>query len=371
MSKGSAKRLSDPNFETHVQTQNSSKFPGHNNNNYHNDVLTTPTTTSEGPTSSAPSPYLSAYVTKTASEYYDFQVNLTSLTPDINGFEFQNRLLGWSQESESMIIFEPSSGNFSTFHLPINASFCEKCEILSYSEDVSVIQPDDVIFCCWNCQGGRSHKCSVKGHLLEILNHPVEKRISRDRTSLYLSTVTDPCTLQTIMVNGTTGFTKIGKSMICPNSTYGIQHMITTSRGFDTDYPYILESVINDKGDFILYDKNQNPMDTVFYSLNTTNTTTFTISTRFDYSDQYIALIFPTRIYVILQNVDSNCVTILHNGYVDYKYDGEFGGGGWVGNRLMIWFRERAGANISTFDFQFPYDFACSKQNDDNFSMQV
>ncbi|CAI2347187.1 unnamed protein product [Caenorhabditis sp. 36 PRJEB53466] len=346
---------------------------GHNNNNYHNDIMTTVSTSTLTPSTGSPSPYLIGYVTKTTSEYHDFSVNLTSLVPDVQGFEFQNRLIGWSAESKSMITVEPTTGKFATFYLSLNFTSCSYCQILSYPEDVSPLLVDNAIYCCWNCtdlEDADSHRCGVKGHQFEILNRPVEKRISQDRSSLYLSTVTDPCTLQTMLLNGTNGFAKIGRTNLCPNSSLGVEKVVTTSPYFDKDYGFLLDTVFNTRGDMLLFDRYLNLTDTVYYSLNTSSKD-LEISTRFEDGHHLIALIYPTRIYVTRQNIVSSCVTTLSMGFLDFRFDGEFGGGSWMGDQLMVWFREREGANIVTFDFQFPDDIQCSRQNLQRFNGDV
>uniref|UniRef100_A0A8R1E788 Uncharacterized protein n=1 Tax=Caenorhabditis japonica TaxID=281687 RepID=A0A8R1E788_CAEJA len=339
---------------------------GNNNNNYHNDVMTTPTTLPATTSSPSPPPFSTAYVIKTTSQYYNTSCNLTSVNPDFNSFTFQNRLILWSDESQSMILLDLNVNvnlNLnSTYQLPIasNTSTCDTCEILSFTENLTSLTVNDVIYCCWNCSDG-AHRCSVKGFKFEVQNYAVEKRVSEDRSSLYLVTLNEsPCSIQTIILNGTSGLTKIGRNVDCPGIGIDIQKLFTTSPQFELESSYILDAIISEAGDFSLYDQYSNLTNTVYHSLNVTSQP-FYASTLFSDRHNLIALIYPTRIYVTRQNIDTKCVTTLGNEqYVEFRYEGEFGGGGWIGaDQLMVWLRQRQGVNIATFEFKFPGDLVC------------
>ncbi|ULU08750.1 hypothetical protein L3Y34_019753 [Caenorhabditis briggsae] len=302
---------------------------GTSNHNY--DVLTSPVpppTPPKPPTVAPESPYLSAFVFKTTSEFYDFQVkNLTSFTPE-------------------------------------------------NLDNVANLGINDVIYCCSDCVGG-VHHCSVRGFQFEIQDPPCEIQILNNDDLYMMTWQASTCTLQTTMLNGTDGFMQIGETSKCPNTTTPtkllnpIQNLVTSSEfltgSLENGPSWVLDTVVSRKGDLVLFDIYQNLTNVVYYGMsvngtNGTDTGARVISTRIDddIEHQLIAVIYPTHFYVTRKNLQSGCVTILTDpGYTEYRFGGVFGGGAWIGDDLMLWFLERGGVNYATFQFKFPDDYSC------------
>ncbi|EFO99130.1 hypothetical protein CRE_17848 [Caenorhabditis remanei] len=345
---------------------------GNNNNNYPNDVLTTPPTPPTPPppiTLSPGSPYLFAFVLKTTSEYYDFNVtNLTSFTPENLGFTWQNRILGWAQESQSLIIFEPSTQKINKLNLKLETWQCDTCNILKIREGVANLQPSDVIYCCFQCKGGGGAYCSVYGYQFRVSDPPCEIQVS-ETNNLYLVTwQANTCTLQTTTLNGTDGTVNIGATQRCPNTITSsgllnpIRNLVTTSEVRNLDAMWKLDSVISQKGDLLLFNRSETLENVIYYGMDINGTTNSTstgamgtpmiISSRIDDDIEHllIAIIYPTQLYITRRNLKSNCVTILSEPeYVQYRFDGQFGGGAWIGDDLMLWYRYMSGAVVATF----------------------
>ncbi|EGT38733.1 hypothetical protein CAEBREN_22412 [Caenorhabditis brenneri] len=357
---------------------------GTSNHNYQPDVITTPvppSTVPPPPTEAPLAPYLSAFVLKTTSEYYDFKVgNLTSLTPENIGYTWNSRLFGWAQDSKSLIIFDSTSGKFNTLVLDIETWNCSTCKILKIQDNVAVLTSSNVIYCCSDCEYGAYH-CSVNGFHFEVKDEPCEVQV-QDPSDLYLVTWQhSTCTLQTTMYNGTDKSLKIGGTIGCPNTTTPthikilLEYLVTTTQILTNDGDsydsWTLDTVLSEKGNLVLYDKNQVLKNVIYYGMETNGTKNGTvknpmiISTRIDDDIEHhlVAVIYPKKLYVTRQNLHSKCVTTLSGpGYVEYRFDGEFGGGAWIGNDLMLWYRDRGGANIATFQFGFPGDDTCGQQ---------
>uniref|UniRef100_A0A1I7UPG6 DPPIV_N domain-containing protein n=1 Tax=Caenorhabditis tropicalis TaxID=1561998 RepID=A0A1I7UPG6_9PELO len=351
-----------------------------NNNNYQNDVLTTPLplpTPPAPPTPPPSAPYLIAYVLKTTSEFYDFHVsNLTSLTPENVGYTWQNRLLGWSQDSKSLITFDPNTGKFNSTQLDIATWLCSTCRILKIRDDVDVLKSSDIVYCCSDCISGSYH-CSVNGFHFQVSDDPCEIQVEKSSDLYMVTWQYSTCTLQTTTFNGTDGSVKIGETSSCPNTTTPtallnpIRNLVTSSKVLTRAFgeTWQMDTVISERGDLVLFDRFQNLTNVIYFGMYSNGTTMekdpMIISTRIDESIEHrlIAIIYPTRFYITRQNLQSGCVTTLSGpGYVEYRFDGSFGGGAWIGDDLMLWYSDRGGANIATFQFDFPSDLSCSPQ---------
>ncbi|CAI5442062.1 unnamed protein product [Caenorhabditis angaria] len=318
-----------------------------NNNNYHSNVLTT-TTTQTTTTSTVALPYLVGYLTKTTSEFKSFGANLTSLSVDNSGYNYNHRLLGYSQDQFLLYNLD----YVTKYDMMIGFS---DCQILSYSENATVMNIENMIYCCRRI--GET-TCWVYGYSIDIPDEIIEIRISEDRNSLYVVTKSEiDCVLQNILINGINKSTKIGMMKACPETDQGIFKISTTSYEIsgNSDFSY---NIISDSGHLLIY-RNMTDFYDIPFNLNATVSPI--ISTTIIKNHKLIALIYPpSRMYVTRQNLISGCVSTLSNQYVDFKYDGEFKSGDWIGEDFMIWFEERQGANIATFQFQWPDDLQCS-----------
>ncbi|UMM20644.1 hypothetical protein L5515_015841 [Caenorhabditis briggsae] len=355
---------------------------GTSNHNY--DVLTSPVpppTPPKPPTVAPESPYLSAFVFKTTSEFYDFQVkNLTSFTPENLGYKWQNRIFGWSQISKNLVVFNPNTTKSQIFILDFLDTWdCSTCQILKIRDNVANLGINEVIYCCSDCVGGVYH-CSVRGFQFEIQDPPCEIQVLNNDDLYMMTWQASTCTLQTTMLNGTDGFMQIGETSKCPNTTTPtkllnpIQNLVTSSEfltgSLENGPSWVLDTVVSRKGDLVLFDIYQNLTNVVYYGMsvngtNGTDTGARVISTRIDddIEHQLIAVIYPTHFYVTRKNLQSGCVTILTDpGYTEYRFGGVFGGGAWIGDDLMLWFLERGGVNYATFQFKFPDDYSCPHQ---------
>ncbi|CAB3404945.1 unnamed protein product [Caenorhabditis bovis] len=327
---------------------------GGHNHAYPNNLLTT-STTMTSTTSSRSSQFLVGYVVRTSSQFHSFGVNLTTFAPDVAGLVYTSRIIGYSVRDSRMIVFNETSNTFAAYNLSMADASCATCQILSY--DPRIIPPtvDSVIACCWDCRdmaSSESQKCSVKGHYFEIINKSVEMRVDDDRSTLHVTTMsnsTTPCTIQTIVLNGTSMVTQIGDTIQCPSIDI---------EALSTIVEYKVMNVLDAGGNLRLYDSTFNETIAIDYHANTTAPMVFRSQATRE-SIELIAMIYDGVFYATRRNRVSSCVSTLIDGSSAFLFDGAFRGGDWIGDRLMVWYAERDGVNLASFEFEWPDDTKC------------